>query len=63
MHATLNSTLLCKELQDKQIERTMQQSAALTLLDGAPATILGSYSAPSSADRTGHRAAAGLFPT
>jgi hypothetical protein len=30
---------LCKGLQDTQIEKTMQQNAALTLLDGAPATM------------------------
>jgi hypothetical protein len=30
---------LCKELQDTQIGKTMQQNAALTLLDGAPATM------------------------
>jgi predicted transcriptional regulator len=29
----------CKGLQDTQIEKTMQQNAALTLLDGAPATM------------------------
>jgi hypothetical protein len=27
----------CKELQDTQISKTMQQNAALTWLDGAPA--------------------------
>jgi hypothetical protein len=31
--------LHCKELQDAQIVNTMQQNAALTLLDGAPATM------------------------
>jgi hypothetical protein len=30
---------LCKELHDKQIAKTMQQNAALTWLDGAPATM------------------------
>jgi hypothetical protein len=32
-------TSLCKELQDTQTPKTMQQNAALTLLDGAPATM------------------------
>jgi hypothetical protein len=32
--------LLFKELQDTQIRKTLQQNAALTLLDGAPATML-----------------------
>jgi hypothetical protein len=31
--------MLCKELQDTQIGKTMQQNAALTLLNGAPATM------------------------
>jgi hypothetical protein len=30
---------LCKGLQDTQIEKTMQYNAALTLLDGALATM------------------------
>jgi hypothetical protein len=30
---------LCKELQDTQIANTMQQNAALTWLDGGPATM------------------------
>jgi hypothetical protein len=34
-----NQPVECKELQDTQIVKTMQQNAALTLLDGAPATM------------------------
>jgi hypothetical protein len=42
----------CKELQDKHVAKTMQQNAALTWLDGAPATM--AKRVPRHAQQQGH---------